>query len=199
MSTRWWGPTPSWRAGTVDVVETLWRGRTVEGDLGMRWSAPGVVDAAVAERLVDRGSPEHERLAAAALRRHDDVGMVPPPGPAGDDDRRDDADLARLALTVALRRHARPVELADGATGAGRDLRRVGLVVGSGGALRHAAPDLLVGILAPATTDLGGGWRVPERAPTRVDRRYVLAAAGLLAPDHAVAAARLLAGALEPA
>ena len=36
-----------------DAVEVMWRSRTVEGDLGMRWNATGVVAAAVAERLVD--------------------------------------------------------------------------------------------------------------------------------------------------
>ena len=47
-----------------EVVEVLWRSRTVEGDLGMRWNASGVVDAAVAERLVD--AAEEPRLRAAA-------------------------------------------------------------------------------------------------------------------------------------
>src|SRR5262249_4977091 len=37
----------------AEVAGTLWRSRTVEGDLGLRWSAPTVVDAAVAERLSD--------------------------------------------------------------------------------------------------------------------------------------------------
>ena len=40
-----------------EVVEVLWRERTVEGDLGMRWNAPGVVAAAVAERLLAAGDP----------------------------------------------------------------------------------------------------------------------------------------------
>ncbi|MGY0007248.1 glutamate mutase L, partial [Micromonospora sp. I033] len=35
-----------------EVAGTLWRARTVEGDLGMRWSAPGVVRAAAEERLL---------------------------------------------------------------------------------------------------------------------------------------------------
>src|SRR5207248_5278031 len=37
--------------GPQPVSGTLWRSRTVEGDLGVRWGAPGVVEAAVAERL----------------------------------------------------------------------------------------------------------------------------------------------------
>jgi hypothetical protein len=87
---------------------------------------------------------------------------------------------------VALRRHAR----------GGKDLREVALVVGSGGVLRHATPDRAAAALAPATTDLGGGWAVPEGARTVVDTRYVLAAAGLLADDHPEVGAALLSGAL---
>jgi hypothetical protein len=41
-------------------------------------------------------------------------------------------------------------------------------------------------------SDLAGGWALPDHAQTVVDRRYVLAAAGLLAEDHAGAGARLL-------
>ncbi|MEV4695251.1 glutamate mutase L, partial [Micromonospora echinospora] len=53
-----------------EVAGTLWRARTVEGDLGMRWSAPGVVRAAVEERLLDPAD-EAELAAAAALRAAD--------------------------------------------------------------------------------------------------------------------------------
>ncbi len=161
-----------------EVVEVLWRSRTVEGDLGMRWGAAGVVEAAVAERLLDEAAAD--RLRAAATRRVADPAYLP------DDEqgRDDDAELARLAVTVALRRHAR---------GSGKDLRQVGLVVGSGGVLRHATGGRAAAALSPATGDLAGGWAVPERARTVVDRQYVLAAAGLLAPGHPEAAALLVA------
>ena len=36
-----------------EAVETLWHGRSVEGDLGMRWSAQDVVAAALVERLLE--------------------------------------------------------------------------------------------------------------------------------------------------
>src|SRR6476619_3665602 len=49
-----------------EVVEVMWRARTVEGELGMRWNAPGVVDAAVVERLV---LPDEEPVLRAAARR----------------------------------------------------------------------------------------------------------------------------------
>ncbi|MGZ4597021.1 MAG: glutamate mutase L, partial [Actinomycetes bacterium] len=53
-----------------EVVEVMWRSRTVEGDLGMRWNAPGVVEAARGERLLAVG--EERVLRAAAARRATD-------------------------------------------------------------------------------------------------------------------------------
>ncbi len=172
-----------------EVVEVMWRGRTVEGDLGMRWAATGVVDAAVAEKLV--APDDVDALRAQAQLRHDDPSWLP----ATDADRATDAELARLALTTALRRHARPSESAQGRT-PGRDLSHVALVVASGGVFRHAPDDLLGPMLGPVTTDHAGGWRVPAAPRIVVDRRYVVAAAGLLAPDHADAATALLQQAL---
>lgn len=162
----------------AEVSGTMWRARTVEGDLGMRWNAPGVVDAGAGERLlVDATEEKSLREAAAAL--HADVSYVPSEGVG----RAMDARLAELAVTVALRRHARP---------GGRDLRRVRLVVGSGGVLRHGSDALRAQVLAPATGDRAGGWKLPEHADVVVDSRYVLAAAGLLAAEHPLAAARLV-------
>lgn len=160
-----------------EVVEVMWRSRTVEGDLGMRWSAPGVVDAAAAERLLAPG--EEHVLRTAAERRSADPGFLP----ADDGERAVDARLAELAVTVALRRHGR----------GGKDLREVTLVVGSGGVLRHADSAVRTAVLRPATADLAGGWPVPEHARTVVDADYVLAAAGLLAAEHLETAARLVA------
>ncbi len=109
-----------------EVVEVLWRSRTVEGDLGMRWSAPGVVAAAVAERLE---TPDAD-LAAAADRRAADPGYLP----NDDAERERDDRLAALAVTVALRRHARAGEGA-------RARRRQGPAAGTArGRLRRGAP-----------------------------------------------------------
>ena len=164
------------------MVAPLWRARTVEGDLGMRWSAPGVVEAARAEGLLAPG--EEERLAAYAAAVAADPGALPADTPGALEP---DTRLAELAVTVALRRHGRPAT----ATSAPRPLRDVRLVVGSGGVLRYADPARRERILRPAVTDHAGGWRVPERAATCVDSRYVLFAAGLLAEGHPAAALAL--------
>jgi uncharacterized protein (TIGR01319 family) len=164
-----------------EVVAPMWHARTVEGDLGMRWNATGVVEAARAERL-----PVSAELDAYAHRVHDEPDFIPSTP-------EDDAALAELAVTVALRRHGR----APNPAASPRPLKDVGLVVGSGGVLRHNDDAVRSRVLRPAVTDHGGGWRVPERARLVVDDRYVLFAAGLLAPEARTAAARLVSGALR--
>ena len=158
--------------GPVPVAGTLWRARTVEGDLGVRWGATGVVEAAHGERL-----PVPAELAEAAQRRSDDPDLLPVTGA----DREADAHLATLAATIALRRHGRT-----------RDLRDVRLVIGSGGVLRHATPQRAAQILGTALADHAGGWPLPRAATVAVDRDYVLAPAGLLAAEHPDAALALL-------
>jgi uncharacterized protein (TIGR01319 family) len=164
-----------------EVVAPLWHSRTVEGDLGMRHGAVGVVEAADAERLLDAG--EVVPLREAAGRRVAEPAWVPDDA----EDARQDAELGRLAVAVALRRHARP----GGPTQSGKDLRRVQVVVGSGGVLRHAGPPVREQVLAPATQDHAGGWRVPTAPAVVVDERSVLFAAGLLREEHPAAAAGL--------
>jgi len=149
-----------------DVAGTLWHSRTVEGDLGVRWSAPSVVHAAARERLLRAG--EDETLAPAAQVRADHPAYLP----HDDEAWTQEARLAELAATVAVRRHAR-----------GRDLRRVRLLVGSGGVLRHqpaAATTVLHGLL----NDHEGGWALPRTADVVIDVDYLLAPAGLLASAH---------------
>ncbi len=154
------------QAEHAEAVGTLWHGRSVEGDLGMRSSAPDVVVAAAGERLAVPGG-----LSEAARARRDEPGMLPATPAAA----ADDLALARLAAVVAVRRHARPGP--DGA----RDLSRVGLVIGSGGVLRHAEPSAALDVLSAVVTDLAGGWRLPTCPTLVVDRRYLLAPIGLLA------------------
>jgi uncharacterized protein (TIGR01319 family) len=104
---------------------------------------------------------------------------------AGDDP----LSLGEAAATVALRRHLR-AEAAYGPGGAGA--RGVGLVVLSGGVFRHAERAAVDGVVGRLAADRGGAGSVLAGTPVVVDRRYVLAAAGLLAPDHPEAAAGLL-------
>ncbi len=165
---------------SADVVAATPASRTVEGDLGVRWSAVSTVEAAHAAGFV--GDDELPALRAVAGQRHARPGYLPEDGAAEDVDRR----LASCAAGLALRRHAGRAR----GEHRGVDLREVALVVGSGGVLRHA-PDPAAVLRAHLAAT--GGWQVPERPRVVVDTDYVLAAAGLLAERHPVAALRLLA------
>ena len=166
--------------------------RTVEGDLGMRWGAPQTVEQGVAAGLVDPA--EQAGLRRAARVRGDDPGLVPT-GAAG---RGADHRLAEVAVGVALRRHAGRQRVRAGPDGrvverTGRDLREVGVLVGSGGVLRHAGADAADRLLRAATgVDVRGGWLLPRAPRVTVDRTYVLAAVGLLAAEHPDVAAALV-------
>jgi uncharacterized protein (TIGR01319 family) len=149
--------------------------RTVEGDLGMRWSAPGVVAEAQSEKLIDK--EEAAFLHEQAALRTADVAWVP-------EDPAVDQRLAGLAVVLAVRRHLRLLGGRLGPKGAG-------LLVLSGGVFRHAesvagGEELLRAdpVLRP----------VLRAATVVVDRHHVLAPAGLLAATGRVDAAdRLLA------
>ena len=98
--------------------------------------------------------------------------------------------LGEAAATVALRRHLR-AEAAYGPGGA--SARAAGLVVLSGGVFRHADPAALDEVIARLAADGGGAGSVLKGRPVIVDRSYVLAAVGLLAPEHPETAAALAA------
>jgi uncharacterized protein (TIGR01319 family) len=162
-----------------EVVATTPVTRTVEGDLGMRWSALTTV-------------AEHPELEPAARRRHDDPGFLP------DTEEERDADeaIARAAVGLALRRHAGRSKVVVSPEGrvverTGKDLRRAGLLVGSGGVLRHGRPDVALRVLAGSTGEVEGGWQLPRSPRVVVDTEYVLAAVGLLAAEHPESAYRL--------
>ena len=154
-----------------DVVAPLWHARTVEGDLGMRWNARGVAEAATVERLLSGSDLERLQTWAA------DVEADPAYLPNGDGEVELDLTLARVAALTGVRRHARPPRPGDSA----RPLARVAHIIGSGGVLRHSPKARADNVLRAVTTDLSGGWKVPTDARTTVDSAYLLFAAGLLA------------------
>jgi uncharacterized protein (TIGR01319 family) len=167
-----------------EVVATVPVTRTVEGDLGMRWSAVPTVAEGVAAGLLD-GS-----LAEAATARQADPAFVP----TDDAARTDDLAIAAAAVTLALRRHAGRSQVVFGPDGrvverTGKDLREVALLVGSGGVLRHN-PDGASVLTRHLRAD--GGWQLPERPRAVVDADYVLAPAGLLVHEHPAAAYSLV-------
>ena len=161
-----------------EVVAPLWSARTVEADLGVRWNARGVVEAADREHVtVDDGTRAH----AVRVGSHPSLVATAPSEWAAD------RQLALAAAVVAARRHGRPPQPGEDP----RPLSDVALVVGSGGVLRHAPPPTAMDVLGALVHDHAGGWRTPRDARTVVDTAYVLFAVGLLRAEHSRAARAL--------
>ena len=157
-----------------EVVAPLWHARTVEGDLGMRWNAIGVAEAATVERLVSGSdSIDIKSLEHWAARVEADPSYLP----NGDGEINLDMALARVAALTAVRRHARPSRPWDQA----RPLAMVAHLIGSGGVLRHSPKVKQDNVLRAVINDFSGGWKLPNDASTTVDSSYLMFAAGLLA------------------
>ncbi|WP_214368613.1 glutamate mutase L [Pseudonocardia sp. H11422] len=160
----------------ADGVDTGAVHRTVEGDLGVRAAAGGVLLEGQTEGIVD--PVEADLLAPTVERMASEVGYVPrDPGSAAEDRR-----IAALAAVIALRRHLR----AHGE--AGHD---VGLLVLAGGVFRQRDPAGLGAVIATVRADVV---LAPLLAGVRVvvDADFAVAPAGLLAAHDRVAAAEAL-------
>ncbi|BBZ36904.1 hypothetical protein MCNF_55090 [Mycolicibacterium confluentis] len=167
--------------------------RSVEADLGVRWNALGIVEAARREGLIS--TAEAAELADPAAVREQNPNYLSDCRAESDADRR----LTMLAITVALRRHVGRERLTLTPDGAvlereGRDLTKATLLVGTGGALRALNPPDLSTCLSNA---LGSKpLLLPRQVRTGMDDQYVLAAAGLLATASPLAARALLESAM---
>lgn len=174
-----------------ELVPPAHTSRTVEADLGLRWSAEGVVDAAAALGLIEQAN--FDRMVEAARLRTADPSFLPRTG----QERDDDIELARLAAVIAVRRHAGRQKVGIGPEGVsirheGRDLREVPLVIATGGVFRSNV-DVDFGTLfnqgfATFERQVLG----PHKVRVVIDRRYVLGAAGLLSSSHPHAAFQLM-------
>jgi uncharacterized protein (TIGR01319 family) len=165
--------------------------RTVEGDLGMRFGAAGVL--AADGRWIEAQVPEgEEAIRQAVLRRGRDPKWLP----EGEDDLRFDAILAIGCGTHALARHCGTMLLTPGRNGpprlvrSGPDLREAELVLGTGGVLTHRNDGER--ILREASRRRGPRSLAPVEPAYAVDSNYVLASAGLLSILDRDGADRLL-------
>ncbi|HVL59583.1 MAG TPA: glutamate mutase L, partial [Burkholderiaceae bacterium] len=165
--------------------------RTVEGDLGMRHNAAAIADAAGLDALAaDSGLPA-ARIAASIAALATDVARIP----ASPDELALDRALARAAIRLAVKRHAGTVETVFTVTGPvavqhGKDLGDVAVLIGTGGAIAHAAQPAT--ILQAALADPTDPLSLRPRAPRlMLDRSYIVYACGLLAQVEPQAALEL--------
>ena len=191
--------------GMPTALSTVYKGlpepyakRTVEGDIGMRYSIHGIVDAAGLARIAQLAEMDETRAAELVdyLGNHTDV--VPEPGTELE---RLDYALGSMAVETAVARHAGFMEETYTLMGltyvqSGKDLRAVRQVVVTGGCLIHTARTK--GIAAHALASAAAPMSLrPLKAQIRVDRRYILAAMGLLSEVYPQTALHIMKKELE--
>lgn len=191
--------------GMPDQMNTVYKGlpepyakRTVEGDIGMRYSIRGIVEAAGVNRIAKLSGLEEGRVEELVedLRAHTDK------VPNGDSELEAlDFALASMAIEEAVKRHAGTMEETYTLMGKtflqeGKNLTSVNNIVVTGGSLIHTrrteeiASHALYSPMQPMSLR-------PLKADVWVDRTYILAAMGLLSGYYPQVALRIMKKELE--
>jgi uncharacterized protein (TIGR01319 family) len=163
--------------------------RTVEGDIGMRYGAGGVLEAAGAEALAAVAG-----VSAGEIKTWvEKVGTVTDTLPGNAAEEAMDFALAAAAVETAAIRHAGSIEEVYTPAGkvflqSGKDLCGVPRLVLTGGALIHNKRAVEIARRAMFSQACPASLR-PRAPAVYVDERYILAAMGLLGeimPERAV-------------
>jgi uncharacterized protein (TIGR01319 family) len=186
--------------GMPESAKTVYKGlpepyskRTVEGDIGMRYSVRGIAEAAGISRISRLAGITPERVDELINYLSDNTDIVPD----GDDElERLDFALASMAIDIAVGRHAGRLEETYTMMGqtfvqSGKDLSHVKQIVVTGGSLIHTKQTAK--IAAHALYDPVNPTSLrPKYADIWVDRRYILAAMGLLSIHYPQIALRIM-------
>ena len=191
--------------GMPEHMNTVYKGlpepfakRTVEGDIGMRYSIQGIVDAAGLDRVSQISGLSKERVTELVeyLKEHTDT------VPNGDGEMEMlDYALASMAIEEAVRRHAGTIEETYTMMGQtyvqeGKNLTKVKQIVVTGGSLIHTKRTEEIAAYALYSPAQPASLR-PKAADVWVDRTYILAAMGLLSSHYPQAALRIMKKELE--
>lgn len=191
--------------GMPEHANTVFKGlpepfakRTVEGDIGMRYSIHGIVDAAGAERISQLSGLSKERVnqLVAYLRENTDT------VPNGHQELEAlDYALASMAIEEAVKRHAGTIEETYTMMGQtfvqeGKNLTKVKQIVVTGGSLIHTKRTEEIAKFALYSPQQPASLR-PKQADVWVDRTYILAAMGLLSSYYPQVALRIMKKELE--
>ena len=169
------------KAGTVlRGLPEPYAKRTVEGDIGMRYSAHGVLEAVGLKRLCAHADVTEEQMTAWLARIQESKGILP----REPWEQQADFALAATAIEVGLARHAGEIEAVYTPMGlayqqTGKDLTRVKQLLLTGGALIHTGKAAELAQRAMGTSYYPNSL-MPRQAQAVVDRHYILSAMGLL-------------------
>ena len=191
--------------GVPEGMNTVFKGlpepfakRTVEGDIGMRYSIRGILEAAGTGRVAQLSGLSEERVEELVSYLAEHTDKVP-----DNDEEMEALDyaLASMAIEEAVRRHAGTIEETYTMMGMtyvqeGKNLTKVRQIVVTGGSLIHTKRTEEIAKYALYSPAQPTSLR-PKQADVWVDRSYILAAMGLLSSHYPQAALRIMKKELE--
>jgi len=191
--------------GMPEHMNTVFKGlpepfakRTVEGDIGMRYSIQGIVDAAGLSRVSQLAGLTEARTAELVEYLKNNTETVP----NGDPEMEAlDFALASMAIEEAVARHAGTIEETYTMMGQtyvqeGKNLTKVRQIVVTGGSLIHTKRTEQIAAYALYSPAQPASLR-PRQADVWVDRTYIMAAMGLLSTHYPQTALRIMKKELE--
>ena len=191
--------------GMPEQMNTVFKGlpepfskRTVEGDIGMRYSVQGIIDAAGEDKIAQLSGLSKERIGELVAQLKANKETVP----QGDDELEAlDFALASSAVKEAVKRHAGTISETYTMMGLtyvqeGKNLTRVKQIVVTGGSLIHTKRTEAIAAHAAFSPAEPASLR-PKEANVWVDRTYILAAMGLLSSHYPEVALRIMKKELE--
>lgn len=172
--------------------------RTVEGDLGVRYSAAFLAEAVGVEKVAGTAGLAVEEVQNCLEKIKENPEILP------EQDEKIgllDFGLASMAVKAAVSRHVGTIEMAYTPMGAayvqtGKDLTGVRRVIGTGGPVINnpRAGEVMQQVLFDEThpAELR-----PAKAEIMIDKKYILAAMGLLSEKYPETAVRIMKKELE--
>lgn len=177
---------------TVRGLEEPFAKRTVEGDLGMRYSALSLWEASGTRRIQKYLMDKSVDVESECKFRTENINMVP----QTKEQIKFDEAMAKIATEIAMERHVGIIESMYTPMGViytqvGKDLLQTKYMIGTGGVLVHSnnpGEILKAGMFDKENPT----YLKPEHPELLLDKTYILSAMGLLAEDHPDMAVRIM-------
>lgn len=165
--------------------------RTVEGDLGMRYSAISLYECLGKEKFKKYLDDENVNIDEEFNKRKLNVFMIP----SNQQERDFDTSMAKACVNIAIKRHSGRIRESylngrNVIMQRGKDLRDVKVVIGTGGVIVNN--DKPRDILETSILDCSEKILSPKNPDFYLDEKYILSAMGLLATEKPEVALKIL-------
>lgn len=183
---------PSKPGVTLRGLEEPFAKRTVEGDLGMRYSALSLWEAAGTRKIQKYLQDKKIDVEENCRVRSQNIKMVP----ETEEEIKFDEAMAKVATDMAMERHVGVIESVYTPMGiiysqVGKDLLPVKYFIGTGGVLVHSNNP--AEILKAGSFDMSNPtFLKPQNPGYLLDKTYIMSAMGLLAEDYPDMAVRIM-------